>query len=135
MIRTITTPIIRLLCLCLSLLVLAGCSNGEESSTEMDQQTALERIENKSITVIDVRTPEEFAAGHVPSAINIPHDQLDQHKDTLAKLEQKPVLLYCKSGYRAGIAHDKLAELGFTQLHHLSGDMQEWAGNQRPIEK
>jgi len=81
--------------------------------------------------VLDVRTPEEFAAGHVPGAVNISHEQLASRLAEVPK--DKDVVLYCRSGRRAGMAADVLHANGYTRLSHLEGDMQAWVANGRPI--
>ena len=53
--------------------------------------------------IIDVRSPEEFAAGHVKGAINIPFDQIEQHQNLLNTLKPSTLVVYCRSGRRAGI--------------------------------
>ena len=63
---------------------------------------------------VDVRTPAEFAAGHVAGAINIPYDQMPQRWTELDSLRARPVVLYCRSGHRAGIALQELQTHGFT---------------------
>lgn len=63
---------------------------------------------------VDVRTPAEFAAGHVAGAINIPYDQMPQRWTELDSLRTKPVVLYCRSGRRSGIALEELKSHGFT---------------------
>lgn len=102
---------------------------------ELTQQQAQERIKAGTITVIDVRSDHEFSAGHVPGAINLPHDSITSHLDQISHLKDKPVLLYCRSGRRAGMAEVALSEQGFRQLYHLQGDMVEWEKNQLPVEK
>jgi phage shock protein E len=74
--------------------------------------------------LVDVRTPGEFAAGHLPGAVNIPLQQLD---DRLAELEPKgsPVVLYCRSGHRSGNAARTLKSAGFAAVHDL-GSMSRW---------
>ena len=57
-----------------------------------------------SLFVLDVRTPKEFAAGHVPGAVNVPYDQVASHLAEIPK--DKDVVLYCQSGRRAGLAAD-----------------------------
>jgi len=83
--------------------------------------------------VLDVRTPEEFAAGHVPGAVNISHEQLAARLAEVPK--DKDVVLYCRSGKRAGMAADVLRANGYTRLSHLEGDMLAWSANGRPIAK
>ena len=73
-----------------------------------------------------MRTPEEFAAGHVPGAINVPHDELQSRLGELAALRDKDVVVYCKSGRRSGLALEFLGQQGYTRLRHLDGDLQGW---------
>lgn len=66
--------------------------------------------------IIDVRSPLEFAAGHLKGAINIPHDRIEQAIDAIDGLEKtSPILLYCLSGARSAYACQVLAQRGFTQ--------------------
>ncbi|HEX9107125.1 MAG TPA: rhodanese-like domain-containing protein, partial [Longimicrobiales bacterium] len=70
---------------------------------------------------VDVRTPAEFAAGHVTGALNIPYDQMPQRWQELDSLRAKPVVLYCRSGHRAGIALEELKTHGFTSVVNGGG--------------
>ena len=83
--------------------------------------------------VLDVRTPQEYAEGHVPGAVNVPYDQLASRLAEVPK--DKDVVLYCKSGRRAGIAADVLAANGYMRLSHLEGDMPAWIEKGRPVAK
>jgi phage shock protein E len=82
--------------------------------------------------VLDVRTPEEYVAGHVPGAVNIPHDKLASRLAEVPK--DRDVVLYCRSGRRAGLAAEVLAASGYSRLEHLTGDMLAWTGQGRPVE-
>ena len=88
-----------------------------------------------SLVVLDVRTPQEFAEGHVPGAINIPHDQVEARLAELAGARDKDLVVYCRSGKRAALAAETLRKHGFTRLQHLEGDMAGWAAANRPTEK
>lgn len=79
-----------------------------------------------SIVILDVRTPEEFAAGHVPGAIDIPYDQIPARLAELEGAKDKTIVAYCRSGRRAGIALAALHAAGFRKLAHLTGDMAGW---------
>jgi phage shock protein E len=100
-----------------------------------DQLT--ERLDKKDteLLVLDVRTPEEFAAGHLPGAVNIPHDQLPNRIAEITNAKNKDVVVYCRTGRRAAIAEDTLAAHGFKRVMHLDGDMIKWNEEQRGIEK
>jgi rhodanese-related sulfurtransferase len=98
------------------------------------QQALLERQAKKdqSLFVLDVRTPEEFAAGHVPGAVNVPYDQVASRLAEIPK--NKDVVLYCRSGRRTELAGEALKANGYTKLEHLQGDMQAWLKDGRPVE-
>lgn len=116
----------------LLLVVLAGCAQAEWKETApaelLQRQAAGEKV-----LVIDVRSPEEFAAGHVPGALNLPHDRITGNEPQLKDWKQKPVVIYCKSGRRAGMAAGVLEQQGFGRLEHLSGDIGGWQAQGRPV--
>ena len=87
------------------------------------------------LVVLDVRTPAEFAAGHVPGARNVSHDLLASRIDELAPLRDKQVVLYCRSGRRTLLAEDVLRKAGFKRLGHLEGDYLAWEAEKRPVER
>ena len=101
----------------------------------MSQEALLEHQSRHPdhLFVLDVRTPQEYAEGHVPGAVNVPYDQLASRLAEVPK--DKDVVLYCKSGRRAGIAADVLAANGYTRLSHLEGDMPAWAAKGHAVEK
>ena len=127
-----------------------GCSGGNggaEESQEAVQQTAVqgeptrtlsapqaitsaelvERLDGEDVPVIlDVRSPEEYAEGHIPGAINIPHTDVAAQMSTIQTYKDKPVVVYCRSGYRAGKAADILIEADFSDVRHLEGDIMGW---------
>jgi phage shock protein E len=70
------------------------------------------------VKVVDVRTPAEFQAGHVPGAVNIPFDQMPRRSGELGP-PSTPLVLYCRSGRRSGIAVGTLKQQGFTRLYDL----------------
>jgi len=99
----------------------------------MSQEELLEHQSKHAghLYVLDVRSPEEFREGHVPGAVNVPYDQIAARIAEVPK--DKDVVLYCRSGRRAGIAADVLAANGYTRLSHLEGDMQAWIAQGRPV--
>ncbi len=96
----------------------------EMSPAELRRQTAAEPT---SLVILDVRTPEEFAAGHIPGAINIPHDQVPARLAEFKAWKDKTIVAYCRSGRRVGLALKVLHDAGFTRLVHLTGDMPGWS--------
>ncbi len=92
------------------------------------------RADGAAMLVLDVRSAEEFAAGHVPGAINIPHDQLGARHGEL-KGATGELVVYCRSGRRSALAVETLEGAGYTGLRHLQGDMQGWEAAGLPVEK
>jgi rhodanese-related sulfurtransferase len=81
--------------------------------------------------VLDVRTADEFAQGHVPGARLIPHDELEAR---LAELDpQRPVLVYCRSGRRSTIAEELLLANGF-QVRQIDGSWLRWQEEKMPVQ-
>lgn len=74
--------------------------------------------------LVDVRTPGEFAAGHIPGAINVPVQQLDTRVSELQPKETA-IVVYCRSGQRSGNAARMLKNAGFNSVHDL-GPMSRW---------
>jgi len=100
----------------------------------ISQQALLDRQAKKdpSLFVLDVRTPKEYAEGHVPGAVNVPYDQVASRLAQIPK--DKEVVLYCRSGRRAGLAAGGLEANGYTELKQLQGDMEAWLKEGRPVE-
>ncbi len=68
--------------------------------------------------VVDVRTPQEFASGHVPGAINIPYEEIGKRAAEIGPAST-PVVLYCRSGRRSAIAAETLQKAGYTKLYDM----------------
>jgi rhodanese-related sulfurtransferase len=124
----------RIVALLLASLATVGALAAEPALVPISQEALLERQQKGDETtyVLDVRSPEEYASGHVPGAVNIPYDQIATRIAEVPK--DKDVVLYCKSGRRAGIAAEVLAGQGYDRLQHLEGDIVAWVNQGRPIE-
>jgi rhodanese-related sulfurtransferase len=84
---------------------------------EVDGATA-RKLVAAGVKVVDVRTPAEFETGHVPGAINIPHDQMAARAGELGP-PTTPVLLYCRTGPRTKPATEALRAKGFTTIYDM----------------
>lgn len=82
--------------------------------------------ESAQLTVVDVRTPGEYAAGHLPGALNVPLDRLDSALPALRRMPDGQLLVVCASGARSENACRVLAEHGI-QAMTLTGGTQGWA--------
>jgi len=123
------------------LLFLAATSTAiAQDTTTVDSKTIgadelVSRIEAETApTILDVRTPEEFAAGHVPGAINIPYTELEKRYSELELEGSDELVVYCQTGRRAAIAEAALGELGFTNVRDLEGHIAAWKEAERPLE-
>jgi len=86
--------------------------------------------QSKPPLLLDVRTPKEFAEGHLPGAVNIPHDQLASR---LSEIDRDHwVLVYCRSGARASIAERVLIEEGI-EVRQVDGSWLRWQAERRPM--
>jgi phage shock protein E len=97
----------------LSLLFVLGSAHASDRAKQGWQM-----IEQGAM-VIDVRTPEEFNAGHLEQAVNYPLSELDKYITALDK--SQPIVLYCRSGNRSGQALAYMESKGFTALHNAGG--------------
>jgi len=121
-----------------ALLGVSSLASADPADTVLVSQTELlKRLEQKDpdLVVLDVRTADEFAAGHVPGARNVSHELLASRLDELATVRDKQVVLYCRSGRRTLLAEDVLRKAGFKRLGHLEGDYLAWEAEKRPVER
>jgi len=86
-----------------------------------------------SLFLLDVRSPEEFAAGHLPGAVNIPHGELATRIAELSAARERDIVVYCRTGVRSAQAIKVLDQAGFKRLFHLEGDYTRWTEEKRPV--
>jgi rhodanese-related sulfurtransferase len=89
----------------------------------------------KSTAVVDVRSADEFAAGHLRDAKNIPLADLSNRIGELDKSRVKTVIVVCQSGARADKAARQLKAAGFEDIHSLEGGMTAWSAAGLPVSK
>lgn len=120
-----------------SLASIAIADDAQQTTPRIDQASLVKRIDSKdsSLVILDVRTPEEYAAGHVPGAINIPYTHLPVRISEIADAADKDIVVYCEVGVRAEEGAARLRESGFTRLLHLDGDIKAWQQSKRPLAK
>ena len=96
---------------------------GGVSYETIDTNKAMEIIENGAI-VIDVRTVDEYNREHIPNAINIPLEEIDN----ITYDKNTKIIVYCQTGIRSKEAVSKLANMGYTSLYNLDGGLLNWGG-------
>lgn len=94
---------------------------------------AVTLINRESAVVIDVRSVEDFASGHIIDAIHLPLTALAGASDKLKKYASKPLLVYCASGNLAGQAVKALKATGFARVYALKGGLGAWRGDNLPV--
>ena len=106
----------------------SSCQNSNESVKNISADSLNSMLKTSDAIILDVRSPEEFAEGHISGAININfHDEnFESTLDTLDK--EKTYNVYCRSGNRSGKSIDLMTKKGFKRIHHLKGGMLEWEG-------
>lgn len=116
-----------LIAICITTIVFTSCKGQNNNISETIAPKAFaEKIKNADVTLLDVRTPEEFASQHIDNAtnININGEDFENKIKTLDK--NKPVYVYCLSGGRSAKAMNKLSDLGFKEVYNLEGGIMKW---------
>lgn len=85
---------------------------------QVSAEEAAEHVKRGAL-IIDVRSPAEYAAGHLPRALNIPLTQIESLIAGKVKDKNQVLLLHCESGMRSGMAKDKLNALGYANAYNL----------------
>ena len=96
---------------------------------------ATQLINRSDASIIDLRSAEDFAKGHILGARNIPLADLERRSAELDKHKAKPVILHCGDGNRAGGGVAKLRGKGFSSVHNLAGGYAAWLQAGLPVEK
>jgi rhodanese-related sulfurtransferase len=131
------------LILTLSITFISCAQNKKEANTDT-ATTTMEAVQRKVITLItpeelskvnngiqlvDVRTPKEYAEGHIPNADNINFYD-PNFAEQIGKLDKdKAIYIYCRSGGRSGRAAQQLKKMGFTKIYDLQGGIMNWNKN------
>ena len=128
---------IRLLAAAGILLLLAGCAGGGQimdgdgmvrSYHSISQDEAKRMMEEeKDAVIVDVRTAEEYAAGHIPGAILIPNEEIGSERPASLPDLNQVLLIYCRSGRRSKEAAGKLFEMGYLNVYEFGGILT-WTG-------
>lgn len=116
------------------LAVLVEIRARSESFASVSPQQAVQLM-NRGALTIDLRSADQFAAGHVSGARRMDGEQILRGAELLKKYKQKPIIVYCNSGSLAAAAVRQLRGQGFTQATNLRGGISAWRSEQLPLEK
>ena len=104
-----------------------------QTNNDLEIDEFLKKMASEKYLLIDVRTAEEFAAGHIQGAINIDYYSADFSKKIGKIGKEKPILLYCRSGNRSAKSMQMMYEMGFVEVKHLDGGIKAWKAENRKI--
>jgi rhodanese-related sulfurtransferase len=108
-------------------------SAGPRSITAEELTEQIQR--SQAPLILDVRSRGEYANGHIPGALNIPHDQLPDRLSEIDVAKTEEIVVHCQSGQRARIAEEALIKAGYSNVRDLDGHMNGWMNAGYPIEK
>ncbi|MFY0599164.1 MAG: rhodanese-like domain-containing protein [Cyclobacteriaceae bacterium] len=118
-------------------LLLVSCSNQPQKNEIiiLNEAQELAKLVSEDVQIVDVRTASEYAAGHIANAqlITLQDEKFLKKMESLDK--EQPLIVYCEVGGRSSRAIDKISNLGFKQIYNYKGGMQNWRGEDMPIEK
>ncbi|VAW12210.1 Rhodanese-like domain protein [hydrothermal vent metagenome] len=116
------------LILVLLLVITNSCKSQNDKTIEViDIETVKTEVIGKEVQLVDVRTPDEYEAGHIDDAINIDIMNMETFTEKLDEFDkEKPIYIYCKLGGRSNKASKVLEELGFVTIYDFSGGYDEW---------
>jgi len=107
----------------------------EDGATTINAKESQKLIATKKVVVLDIRTPEEFAAGHIAGATNINFNSPDFAKAISGLDTNKTYLVHCASGKRSSQALPVFKKLKFPSLYQLDGGIKAWEKAGLPVEK
>ena len=99
-----------------------GSASSELSFQQISMDAAITQMaEEDNFILLDVRTPEEFADGHIPGALNIPNESIGENDIAELPDKEQRIYVYCRSGNRSKQASAKLVNLGYTNVIEIGG--------------
>ena len=122
----------KLLPILLSALMITGCAGTSNSQTNTYRQITMDEAvdmmaQETGYIILDVRRPDEYAAGHIPNAINVPNESIGTSDIPELPDKDQLIMVYCRSGRRSKEASEKLGKLGYTNIVEFGGIL-DWKG-------
>jgi rhodanese-related sulfurtransferase len=123
----------KVIALIASVLLLAGCSSVASGVTNMNVSEFSQKITETGVVTLDVRTPGEFAEGHIEGAQLIDF-QSGNFENEISSLDKNATYaVYCRSGNRSGQAVKVMHDAGFHNVYNLNGGVIDWANAGLPL--
>ncbi len=117
-------------------LLVSGCNKGQtqNSASLLAPADFAEKIKQvPESPIVDVRTPEEYAEGHIANAKNIKWNSADFEAQINQLDKSKPVYVYCQKGARCAEAATKMRSIGFKDVYELKGGLSNWEKTRLPL--
>lgn len=125
---------LHLCCIALFSVSVFSCKSEAENVKTVPATEFQQKVSKEGTTqLVDVRTPEEFSAGHIEGAKNYNIEDPSFETNVASLDKNKPVFVYCKAGGRSSTAANKLREMGFTEVYELEGGMTSWKNKDMPL--
>ena len=123
----------KLIPILLSALMFTGCSGTSNSQTNTYRQISMDEAvtmmaQETGYIILDVRRPDEYAAGHIPNAINVANETIGTAEIPELPDKNQLIMVYCRSGRRSKEAAEKLVKLGYTNIVEFGGIL-DWKGD------
>ena len=122
----------KLIPILLSALMFTGCTGASNHPTNTYRQITMDEAVNMmaqetGYIILDVRRPDEFAAGHIPNAINVANETIGTAEIPGLPNKNQLIMVYCRSGRRSKETSEKLVKLGYTNIVEFGGVL-DWKG-------
>ena len=122
----------KLIPILLSALMFTGCAGTSNNQTNTYRSITMDEAvnmmaEESGYIILDVRRPDEFAAGHIPGAINVANESIGTAEIPELPDKNQLIMVYCRSGRRSKEASEKLVKLGYTNIVEFGGIL-DWKG-------
>jgi rhodanese-related sulfurtransferase len=122
----------KLIPILLSALMFTGCAGTSNNQTNTYRQISMDEAatmmaQEMGYIILDVRRPDEFAAGHIPNAINVANETIGTAEIPELPYKDQLIMVYCRSGRRSKEASEKLVQLGYTNIVEFGGIL-DWKG-------
>ena len=117
-----------------AIILLAGCSStGSATTVNLNVSEFSQKITEPGVIILDVRTPEEFASGHIQGAVNIDFNSGDFANEITRLNPSETYAVYCRSGSRSGQAASIMHKAGFHDVSNLNGGVIDWTNDGLPL--
>ena len=117
------------------MLLLTGCDSEQRAVSDISIEEAAELLKNPEVVVLDLRTPREFAGGHLVGARNVDFNDPGFGENLAGLDRRRSYVVHCASGSRSGRALPLFGELGFEKINHLRPGFRGWVAAGYPVER